>query len=97
MDGLRVRGGKETAIPGFENVGCAIGLPPAVALTNLGLMSRFSFTCSADGTLALGHSFGETSLTRVWLIEHREAGPDSLNVDSGPNANANANRTASSR
>jgi hypothetical protein len=68
----------------WENVGCAIGLPPATSLTYVGLMSRFTFTCTQDGTVWLGHDVGETSLTDGDLHEFREqGGSDVLEVDCG--------------
>lgn len=68
---------------GLENVGCAIGLPPAAPVTNLGLMTKWTFHCAASGEIHLGHGPGETGLTDFDLVEYREAGPDSLNVSCG--------------
>ncbi len=72
-------------IPGLVNTGCAIGLPPAATpQTNLGLLNRFSFTCTAGGTLRLGHALGETGLTDDALQEHVEVGgTDELTVCGG--------------
>jgi hypothetical protein len=66
---------------GYEDAGCAIGLPPAAPVQAVGLTATFSFTCTSDGSIALGHGVGETSLTDAHLDEHREAGPDMLTVD----------------
>jgi len=66
---------------GYENTGCAIGLPPATSVQTAGLIATFSFTCTSDGSIALGHGVGETVLTDATLEEHSEAGPDMLMVD----------------
>lgn len=76
---------------GFENAGCAIGLPPATAQTNLGVMETFTFTCGAEGgaTFRLGNAldqFGfpsETFLEDEFLHNHVEATEDVLNVVCG--------------
>lgn len=68
----------------FENVGCAIGSPPAISVSDLGLVSRFTFTCVENGTVWLGHGIGETSLTDQDLDEFREqGGSDVLTVGCG--------------
>lgn len=67
--------------PGYENVGCVVGLPPAVPVTALGLIATFRFMCTADGSLTLSHEDGHTALTDVTLGEHREAGTDTLTID----------------
>ena len=66
----------------FENAGCAIGLPPAASVQAVGLIATFSFRCTNDGSIALGHGVGESALTESpTLEEHSEAGPDMLTVD----------------
>jgi len=70
----------------FEAAASAHGFKPpicAVGQTNLGLMNRFTFTCSDGGMIALGHGPAETSLASEDLLKHREAGPDKLLVTCG--------------
>lgn len=70
----------------FENAGSAIGIAPPcnVGQTNLGLMNTFPLVCSGSGTVRIGHDLAETFLTDEGLQEHREAGPDELEVTCGP-------------
>jgi hypothetical protein len=72
--------------PDFENAGAAVGItaPCNVGQSNLGLMNTFSFTCTATGSLRLGHGTSETHLLDDSSEEHREAGPDELEVTCGP-------------
>jgi hypothetical protein len=84
--------------PDFENAGSAIGISPPcnIAQTNVGLMNRFTFECTADGSLHLGHSLGETELTDGALASHREVGPDALDIDcDGPPPTATPTNTPS--
>jgi len=64
---------------GFENTGCATGLPPAGPLTGVGLIATFMFLCTDDGSITLDPT--ETVVTDEELEEHGEAGPDMLTVD----------------
>jgi hypothetical protein len=65
----------------FENTGCAIGLPPAEPLDIVGLVATFTFRCTADGSLTLSNTTGETALTDAQLEEHSEGSDDLLTID----------------
>ena len=67
--------------PGYENTGCVIGLTPAQPMQFVGLVATFTFTCSADGSVAIGHGEGETAILNDVPQEHREAGADMLTID----------------
>jgi hypothetical protein len=71
-------------VPGFENVGCTTGVSPALPMSHVGLMSRFSFTCAEDGTITLDHGAQQTALwdeRTTAFGEHN--GSDVLTVDCG--------------
>jgi hypothetical protein len=68
--------------PGFENVGCSTGLPPAGPVQHVGLMATFTLRCAADGSISLGHGPGETELYKNDKEQpHRENGPDMLTIN----------------
>jgi hypothetical protein len=68
---------------GWENAGCAIGLPPAPKVQGTGLMNTFELSCTGSGTITLGNATGETLISSSDLMEHRDPGTDLVSVDCG--------------
>jgi hypothetical protein len=66
---------------GYENVACVVGVPPAGPVQVVGLLAQFTFVCTADGTMALGHAIQETAIYTEQQAELGEAGPDALTID----------------
>jgi len=57
--------------------------PCAVPQANVGLMNKFSFTCTQGGEISLGHAPGETEISDGDGYSHTEAGPDILTINCG--------------
>ena len=70
----------------YESAASTIGIaaPCNVPQTNVGLMNKFTFTCTqGGGSTTLGSGVSETKLTDGKFLEHRDSGPDVLSIKCG--------------